>query len=258
MIVRLTGGLGNQMFQYAFGRSLSMQRYDPLKFVWSRSTWDYGLDAYNTRIELVNPPIHAPVYEEPGFAYDHGVMTSLKGSYYKGYWQSPKYFSKYADELRQELTPKVIRPEVKDRASELRAENSVFVHVRRGDYTNPGTKDFHGLMPSEYYREAQNYLREKLNKPTFYYFSDDPKWVTDNLYIDFSLGEQVLGGTGNLHEDLYLMRNCRHGIGANSTFSWFGNWLGEHPDRVSIAPKKWFTNESIDTADLIPPHWIRL
>jgi len=258
MIVRLSGGLCNQMFMYSFGRALSMERHDPVKFVWARSTWDYGLGDFNTLIELTNPPIHAPIYEEPGFAFDQGVYTSLKGSYFKGYWQSEKYFEKYSSEIRQELTLKCVLPETEKQAEKLRNQNSVAVHIRRGDYINSGTKEFHGILPWEYYRDAKNYLREKINNPKFFFFSDESEdWVKDNFYIDFSSGEEETVHTGNASQDLYLMSQCRHGIMANSTFGWWSNWLGDYSERIVVAPQKWFQAD-MDTKDLIPDRWIRL
>lgn len=260
MIVRLSGGLCNQMFMWAFGRALSLERGVPVKYHWARSTWDYALDAYyDAKVDLTTPTSTARIYDELGFAFDYGVFTAPLDTYYRGYWQSEKYFYKYADVIRKELkanpTPNYIAWSL---AQELRSQNSVFVHVRRGDYTNPGTKEFHGTLPWEYYRDAMNYMREKLNSPKFYFFSDDTKWVRENFYTDFSLGEWTVISGFNQHEDLYLMQNCRHGIMANSTFGWWANWLGEHPDRVCIAPKRWFMNPDINTNDLIPERWIRI
>lgn len=254
MIVRLTGGMANQFFMYAFGRSLSLRRNEPVTFEWRRSTWDYALDAYNVNVRqgVVLDPKR--IYEEPSFAYDPNVWEQPSDTYFKGYWQSAKYFERPGN-LRRELTLKErFGALTEGTADSLASQNSCFIHVRRGDYaSNPSTAAFHGFPGLHYYYQAIEYVKEKVQDPVFYLFSDDPLWCMQNFpYPVFS----VVGG--NQHEDLYLMRNCRHGIGANSTFSWWANWLGEHPDRVSIAPKKWFTDETINTNDLIPENWIRL
>lgn len=256
MIVRLTGGLSNTLFMYAFGRSLSICRNEPVQFDWCRSTWDFALDAYNidVKAERCYPSNLKHIYEEPGFAFDSKSLEQPPDTYFKGYWQSPKYFVA-TESLRAELTLKEkFNALVEGTADALASENSCFVHIRRGDYvSNPVTEAFHGFPGLDYYNQAIGYIQEKIQNPKFYIFSDDPAWCRQNFPYD------VLSLAGaSQHEDLYLMRNCRHGIGANSTFSWWANWLGEHPDRVSIAPRKWFTNPDIDTSDLIPSHWTRL
>lgn len=253
MIVRLTGGLCNQLFMYAFGRSLSAQRMESLRFVWARSTWDYALDKFNCQVDLVNPPLHNPIYDEKTFAFDKDAYAAPKDTYFRGYWQSEKYFFD-AKRLREEITLRFIRPEVALVADLLRNQNSVFLHIRRGDYLTPGTAAYHGnlghaSLQEGYYKDAVNYILEKVNDPKFIVFSDDPEWCRQNLpypVIHFSH-----------HEDLYLMSQCKHGIGANSTFSWWANWLGETPDRICIAPVKWFNAEA-DTRDIIPQRWVKL
>jgi hypothetical protein len=254
MIVRLSGGMSNQIFMYAFGRSLSEYKQEPVEFFWARSTWDYALDNFNVRVNLVNAPFNNPIYDEKTFAFDRDVYATPPDTYFRGYWQTEKYFVN-PKRLREEITLRFIRPEVAYMADLLRNQNSVFIHVRRGDYLTPGTAAYHGnlgqaSLQDGYYKDAVNYILEKINDPKFLVFSDDPEWCQQNLpypVIHFSQ-----------HEDLYLMSQCRHGIGANSTFSWFGNWLGEHPKRISIVPERWFVNPEIDTSDLIPKGWVRL
>lgn len=251
VIVRLTGGLANQMFGYAFGRGVSAQRGIDVKYVWQRSTWDYGLDAYNVKMDLVNPPVHAPVYDEKTFAFDYGVYTAPINSYYRGYWQTEKYFEDIAAEIREELTPKVLRPEIQDLGKWLQNQNTVAVHVRRGDYLNQGTKDFHGLLDMDYYVRAMSYFQESVQAPKFIMFSDDPEWCRRNFQLP------VMQGFSQV-EDLYLMSSCRHGIMANSTFSWWGNWLGDYPGRKVLASVNWFTDPNINTKDLIPERWTKI
>lgn len=256
MIVRLTGGFANQALMYMFGRSLSIRRNEPVQFHFARSTWDYALEPYNLKIDLAKPTLLNRVYEEPGFAFDSKALEQPSNTYFTGYWQSYKYWTE-PETLRQEFTLREsLSALVLGVADQLKNQNSCFVHIRRGDYvSNPVTEAFHGFPGLDYYKQAMDYVREKVANPKFYIFSDDPEWCRQNFQNSIS----VLTTPGlSQHQDLFLMRNCRHGIGANSTFSWLANWLGEHPERVSIAPKKWFTNPEINTNDLIPEHWIRL
>lgn len=261
MIVRLTGGLGNQMFGYAFGRALSLRHNETVYYHWCRSTWDYALDAYSLQASQVRTSDFNKMYQEPDFSFDPKALEQPVDTYFAGYWQSPLYFKDYADVIKQDFAPKQRYPyysEVEKLADKMRDENSVFVHVRRGDYTNPGTKEFHGILPWEYYRDAKRYIKEKINSPKFYFFSDQPEWVREHFYTDFSLGQEEVISGFNQHDSLYLMQACRHGIGANSSFSWWANWLADYPGRVNITPRRWFTNPDINTNDLFPEHWVRL
>lgn len=259
MIVRLTGGLGNQMFLYAFGRAVGLDRGLQTEYYFGRSTWDYALDPYKAHIQLVNQPVHTPKYVEPVFAFDPNVYTTPPDIYYNGYFQSEKYFKKHEATIREELSLKTpVREHVSDLALQMRSENSVFIHVRLGDYMKPGTKEFHGSLPWEYYRAAKRHVEERVSQPKYYFFSDEPETVRQMFYTNFSLGREGVIDGFTQHEDLYLMRNCRHGIGANSTFSWWANWLGDYPGRVCVAPYRWFANPDIDTSDLIPKRWTRL
>lgn len=252
MIVRLTGGLANQLFMWSFGRSLSLLHNKPVQYHWCRSTWDYALDAYDIKVDLVKPQPVRRVYTEASFSYDCKALEQPADSYFIGYWQSAGYFLDPLG-LRKQIQLKNAPSELTQGvADKLKNENSCFIHVRRGDYTNPGTAAIHGILGMDYYNRAIEYVMEKVQSPKFYVFSDDPEWCSKNFPYP------IIGGKLGPHQDLYLMRDCRHGIGANSTFSWWANWLGNHPDRVSIAPEKWFVNPEINTQDLIPPTWIRL
>lgn len=260
MIVRLTGGLCNQIFMYAFGRSMSLRRNEPVQFDWRPSPGRdyYALDAYNVKVDLVKKPMQAPfVYIEPGFAFDAKALEQPTGTAFIGYWQSEKYFFK-SEIWREELTlQRPMRYAAIRVAEQLRRENSVFIHVRRGDYLNPGTAAYHGNLghanlQEGYYKDAIAYITEKVNNPKFVIFSDDPTWCQQNMPYP------VISAQGfNRCEDLYLMSQCRHAILANSSFSWWGAWLGDYSGRICIAPKKWF-NADVDTSTLIPDRWVRL
>lgn len=256
MIVRLTGGIGNQLFGYLFGRALSLRRNEPVQFHWAKATREYALDLYNVDVELVQPTGNEPIYDEPGFAFDANALNQPPNTYYRGYWQSPKYWQKYWPELRKHLTLKdPVRIEIEAIAKRLAYDpSSVFLHVRRNDYvTNPGVSAFHGNLGMDYYERAIQAVRQRLSNPHFMVFSDDPVWCAQNFKFPVISTENY-----QRHEDLYLMQHCWHGIGANSSFSWFANWLGNHPNRIAVMPEKWFTDASINTLDLMPATWIRV
>lgn len=242
MIVRLTGGLGNQLFMYAFGRSVAMATQEPeLSFHWCRSTWDYALGPFHLPIKLTEP-YDRPIYNEKGFVFDPGVYNTYEGSYFQGYWQSEKYFN--VDLIRKDFDPWV------HGRMTTQFLRKGFIHVRRGDYLNRGTKEFHGLLPAEYYQLAISYIRQRVPGVTFEVFTDDPD-------MRQFMGYPVVS-TESQHLDLHTLTKYSHAILANSTFSWWGAWLGEKPDQIVVAPKQWFADPKIDTSDLIPDRWVRL
>jgi Glycosyl transferase family 11 len=242
MLVRLTGGLGNQLFMYAFGRSLATIKNESLKFDWRRSTWDYALEPFRLPIILIEPTTVPLVYTENGFKWDSDAYKKPEGTYYNGYWQSEKYFN--VDLLRKDFSWWVNSP------LRVQFKNKAFIHVRRGDYLNRGTKEFHGLLPLEYYQAAIDYIKERVPDITFEVFTDDPD-------MREFLGYTVVS-TGNQHLDLHTMTKYSHAILANSTFGWWASWLGEHSSQIVVAPKRWFNDPKIDTSDLIPERWVRL
>jgi hypothetical protein len=250
MIVNLTGGLGNQLFMYAFGRGVAETTGRPLGFCWKRSVWDYVLDRY-VDVLLVTDPC-GPIYRERSMLFDKEVYhPAASEHYFCGYWQTEKYFRHIAGRLRDEIQPRFnIDREWLIQGERLAAENSVLIHVRRGDYTLQANVEAHGIVPVEYYTKAMATFPMDAK---FYAFSDDKEWCRNNLP-----GVVVLP-TPSADVDFYLMRHCHHAIIANSSFGWWAAFLGPDCDGGTvIAPKKWFgpTNQHIDTSDLIPARWL--
>jgi hypothetical protein len=246
-IVRLTGGLCNTMFMYAFGRSLSVRKNVSVDFHWCRSTWDYSLGAYNVKPNLVEPFAGMKVYNEKSTAHDPEVLNAPEETYFKGYWQSEKYFEE--DVIRKELVLSHPTEEMLAKAKEIRNyDNSVFIHVRHGDYlTTPETNAYHGVLPYDYYIRAIDYMRTKVTNPEFFVFSDDIDWCR-------TVGLPGTFINAGLHGDLYLMRCCKHAIIANSSYSWFGAWLGKA--EIVMVPKPWF--RATASGDIIPERWKRI
>lgn len=223
MVIRLQGGLGNQMFQYAYGIS----RDRNLKV-------DVGLLASG------NPPrsldlasfVDLQIVEDP---------TGLTD-----YWQSEKYFDTTL--IRNLYRKPKGQPgkEILNLAGKIfGAPESCFVGVRRADYLWPERLAYHGVMPIGYYREAMAMMPEGTK---FFCFSDDPEWASENLHLPSVRTEPAW--------DIWLMSLCKHAIIANSTFHWWGAWLGADRKGKVIAPKNWFANGQ--PWNIVPDRWITI
>lgn len=285
IIVRLTGGLGNQLFQYAAARRLAHVNDSPLKLDLSHFGRNpgrtYALAPFNIQASIaspgevawfngrekirrlkrflrsLDPRAHWQWVMQRSLYFDATILT-LKGNVYlDGAWQSEKYFADLAPILRQEL---VVRsePDETNRAlsEQIHSVESVSLHIRRGDYaTNPTTRRVHGLCSLEYYDSAVRWLAERVSQPQFFVFSDDPEWVQENLQLDYPTTVVRHNGPDKHYEDLRLMSQCRHHIIANSSFSWWGAWLSMHLNKIIIAPQQWLREFQYDIHDIVPAAW---
>ncbi len=281
IIVKMMGGIGNQMFQYAAGRRLSIKHKTILKldlsFLLDRTprenfTYrDYELGVFNIHENFVSP-LEIKIFwvkqklklinlvNEPQH-YFHESMSSISdNSYLVGYWQSEKYFKDVEDTIRYEFNVKFKAEGINKKiAEEINSCESVSVHIRRGDYvSNPETNKYHGLCPLEYYQKALKKITSRIENPHFFIFSDDPEWAQKNLDFEHPSKFITHNGAEKSYEDMRLMSLCKHNIIANSSFSWWGAWLNRNPDKIVIAPRKWFNDPSINTDDLIPESWMRI
>lgn len=291
IITRLVGGLGNQMFQYAIGRRLSCMHHVPLKLDISGfkdyTLWTYRLDHFAIHADIASVPeieevkFHSRtgvlramgnlvvysvpyyqrnIYREPHFFYDPNILKCKNDVYLEGYWQSEKYFKNIEHLIRSEFTP-VTEPDNPNEkmADEIRSCESVNLHVRRGDYvSNSTTNAYHGTCSLEYYRGAIRIIEKNVINPRFFIFSDDPLWVRDNINTGHPSTIVDFNGPDKDYQDMRLMSLCQHHIIANSSFSWWSAWLSTNPQKIVIAPKRWFAAQGIDTTDLLPESWIRL
>lgn len=175
-----------------------------------------------------------------------------------GYFQEEIHFLSIREALLQELQPKTPLPETyRAWADQARTAASVAVHIRRGDYVhNAGAAALHGVLPESYYRHAISLIQEKVNEPLFFFFSDDIEWVKSH-FADTG-GIFISSPEGTPHHDLELMRQCRHQVIANSSFSWWGAWLNTHPDKVVIAPEQWFADKEMNRRISLPENWLRI
>lgn len=289
IIVELIGGLGNQMFQYAAGRSLAFHHNTDLKLDISHFTSKgitprrYSLRSFAVkeifatkqdllRVRMPSSTVHnffVSAYctmvghpqimykKERHFQFDPDFFSTSDNSYLEGYWQSPRYFEKYADTIRQEFTLRC-NPGLPNEclAEHIRQSEAVSVHIRRGDYiSNPVVFQHHGTCSLDYYDTAIGRIAEKCSNPHFYLFSDDPDWVQQNLAIEYPHTYVTHNRNSYDAADLWLMSLCRHHIIANSSFSWWGAWLSSNPEKIVIAPKRWVNDETLDTRDLNPSSW---
>lgn len=282
VVVRLKGGLGNQLFQYAAGRSLAERLQADLKVdvaAFGSGDRRYGLGHFIAspqvatpeevrsaggarRIQLVLGMLHArgPVLRERHFHFDRRFEQIATSVYLDGYWQSERYFAHIAplvrDELRVRVAPSIANAATLER---IRAGTSVAVHVRRGDYvTNAKARRTHGGCPPDYYTAACRFVVERTRRPSFFVFSDDPEWVRANLSFPGAVEYVDHNGPRDAHEDLRLMAACQHHVIANSTFSWWGAWLGHSKTQIVVAPQRWFATRTRRTADLFPTQWVLL
>jgi len=291
--VQILGGLANQMFQYAAGRSLADRLRCPLKLdltgFRTYERWPYRLDLFPiedpvapaAELEYLfprksplkrfiekrilgrrNQPRNEGVFQEPHWHFTPDLFAQRPPVWLHGYWQSSKYF----DSIRAYLLDTfVMRAPVSDpsRAVLRRMQDtmSVSVHVRRGDYVrDPHVSRIHGTCSIEYYRRAISLMRSLHGDVTFFVFSDDPDYVRSRF--EFCPGYHLVEGNCDVPvEDLFLMSRCRHHIVANSSFSWWGAWLNPGSDKTVIAPRRWFSDETLQhtfTYDLYPDGWITI
>jgi len=197
-------------------------------------------------------------YLEKTFHFNPEILDLPDQTYLDGYFQSEKYFNDIEKILRKEFTLKDPLPQkAAEIAKQIRATESVSLHVRRGDYiTNKAASNFHGICDLDYYRKAINFIQHKIPTPLFYIFSDDPAWVKENLPLPTS-ATFMADHVDKDYIELILMGYCKHNILANSSFSWWGAWLNENPNKLVVAPINWFKDPGINTNDLIPNNWTR-
>jgi hypothetical protein len=141
----------------------------------------------------------------------------------------------------------------------ITAANAVSVHVRRGDYiSNPSAQHFHGTCGLDYYKKAVELILSKVNDPHFFIFSDDVKWVADNFMKEIRATIVDINDGSSAVKDMQLMSACKHHIIANSSFSWWGAWLGSNADKIVIGPRQWFADAAVDTGSVLPDSWYKL
>jgi hypothetical protein len=263
--VIITGGLGNQMFQYAFALALSKHYKDRviLDTSWYNftKTREYQLGAFNISLDLGYTLVNNDtLVQEVYNIFDPTVFDYKKNIVFKGYWQSEKYFIKYKDLLKLEFTlKKELHKKSEIYKKMIIKTESISIHIRRTDYvTHPYTNRIHGTCSIAYYQEAISILKKTTNNPYFFIFSDNLDWAKENLDNNENMIFVELDQNIPDYEEIILMSLCKHNIIANSSFSWWGAWLNQNPNKIIIAPEKWFNDDDYYTRDLIPREWIAI
>lgn len=282
IVVKLQGGLGNQLFQYAFGRNLALKRGEDLLFdeaglnsqqVIKRN---YSLTPFNIAAQVARPEQITKI------KYPLGIFSELirifqskilrlfyigwnphllnsRRHYFAGFFQSYKYLEPIRENLLTEITLKDnLGEKYNDLLEKMRSMNSVSLHVRRGDFvSDPYTKAAHYTFGLEYYEAAIESMNAKISNPVYFVFSDDIAWVKDNLKINSSVIFVSAPSTRDF-EELILMSKCKNNIIANSSFSFWGAWLNQNQEKIVIAPSKWNNVYANEYKDLLPPEWLKL
>ena len=292
IIVKLIGGLGNQMFQYATARSLAEKHSTILKLdltgfeayklhrysLHCFHIWEYIAthneiksiigDSQNFTNRLKRKVTaklgfsdgNQNLIREKYFHFDPTILELKDNVLIDGFWQSEKYFADIPDILRREFDVKYKQdPDSKEFSELIQSNESISIHVRRADYVqNQVTNQVHGTCDRAYYDRCVNHIEARVSNPHFFIFSDEPEWARENLKLSHPTTIVDCNDPSRNYEDLRLMSQCQHNIIANSSFSWWGAWLNSNPNKIVCAPEKWFNDPTRDTKDLIPNVWIKL
>jgi hypothetical protein len=294
--IHLVGGLGNQMFQYAFGIALA-QHYQTnllLDGSWygclSAGTTSRQMDLMclkisntqfippqkeafsfvkSTRLKKLlqsflpgGPVIHR---EKNGFVFDPDIFTlnsaNTKTHFFMGYWQAFKYIDAIRSQLQSEFQPRAgLNQHYQYYRSLIQSSPATMVHVRRGDYVHlPAAAQFHGVLSLNYYLTGMRLILEREPSTQFFLFSDDLPWCRKNFPHDFKITFiERSDAEDSDAQEIDLMTYCQHFIIANSSFSWWGAWLRKNVDGLVISPNRWIADTTLDLSDLLPANWKKL
>jgi len=255
IITKLQGGLGNQMFQWAYGKALSIIHgtellldTDYYNYQYNNTHRNFELNKFPNLINDNSFPNNKPIIEiTDNFIYKEFLYDKNNNYYLNGYWQSEKYFSGISELIKQNFKPD---DKTLEKLKKIIKKNSVSLHIRRTDYLT--SNGFHPIQMLDYYNEALEMIG---NYDHILIFSDDITWCKENLKYKNMI---FIDGQDNI-DDLWLMSLCKHNIIANSSFSWWGAWLNNNNDKIVISPKKWFgDNSNLNYSDIIPNNWIKI
>lgn len=289
IIVHLKGGLGNQMFQYAFSKNYALRgrrlyfdlkAYSPRSG--SHSPVKYELESlFKPKVEELPEwgydYFYSPLVwwrasrkinflkfrcvEESDLRFDEAFLNQTGNIRFSGYFQNEKYFSGIQREIREDFAFTGIPSRSIGRVlDDIQQSESVSIHVRRGDYVTRASQS-HGVLPLTYHRNAIELMRKMVNNPRFFIFTDDMEWVKQEFHTileDYTLVEHELKSHSSI--DMHLMSRCKHNITANSSFSWWGAWLNDNPRKVVVTTRKWCVDPVLDlqTSDIAPKNWLRI
>jgi hypothetical protein len=287
IIVKIYGGMANQLFQYAAGYALAKYHNVALKldisyfqemnedtkreFELSKFPIDYTIAtqeeidqvfkfrsmdyAWNKLIPLGKKRFYGE--KKPGY-YD-SFFNLGDTVYLRGYFQSEKYFAKHKQLIIEQFKINTVNfKHLLPQAQTLSNSNSVALHIRLGDYLNPTLSGIMAPFNLDYYKKAIALIKQKISNPSFYIFSDQINLAKelldveiDAIYVDASISK-------NADQDFFLMQSCQHQIITNSSFSWWAAYLNQYPQKIVIAPQKWYKDHFGDATNLFPDNWVVL
>lgn len=293
IVVKVCEGIGNQLFQYAFARSIQIRSgvkvfldtgsYTDERFPVRRTSTkrSYELNHFNIRISEAGDEVlrkyrflirkdmvgrwisvlaehHLWIYkvtiQQNAWEYKENYLKSRGNIYYKGWFQNPGYFASVRKQLVREITPKYKIHILPELKKMLQEDNMVAVHCRRGDY-----KHIRNCLPEDYYMKAMAYMEEKLEKPQYLFFSDDLAWTRGQFGSKENIHYIDEYGKFEDYEELMIMSRCRNLIIANSTFSWWAAWLNSYKNKIVIMPRIWvYTRGKESSFPDSPSEWIKI
>lgn len=291
--VNINAGLANQMFHYAFGRGLITKGYDVVYDQTNfkpRKEWAFEAitlqDAF-PNIEISSMPEghfkwvmnnttkgkimrrlcnlfgREKYIMEKSYAYTPNMERCASSMcIYRGFWHSEKYFEHCKEDIIKQFSFLPFdEPKNMEISKKMAQENSVAIHLRKGkDYLQSELMG-KGLCTADYYMDAIKYIKDRVKNPVFYVFTDNPEWVKENLpQFEYTLVDWNEVSGKRSFRDMQLMSCAKHNIIGNSTFSWWGAWLNPNPDKIVIAPLKWFNPVSkfMSREDVVCDSWVRL
>lgn len=274
--IKIKGGFGNQLFQYAkaleiqnnFGGDIYslIEFHNPLN---TKRPYLLNLKHFKLKKSLLSfvkfyfyllPFKRVQIFKELKIYKYHQIIPNKKYILLDGYWQTFKSVHLVKVQLYNQIFNQIeLNHNMKSYLKKIKCNNSVALHIRRGDYvTNKFANRFHGVLSMDYYQNAIDLLKSKFSDLKFIFFSDDIPWAKKY----FSNLNSIFIENNNMQQkelsEIYLMMNCKHFIIANSSFSWWGAFMSKNEkNNIIIAPKKWL-NQNVSTIDLIPKHWIKI
>lgn len=288
--VKLWGGIGNQLFQYAFGQYLKLNLNVQVYYYFDSIIFDHTDKSILKIIKDINiiqekdvlpfflhnkivykifrkivqtlPMLYPTIYVEKDMRCK--LVLPKESVIYDGYWQSYKYSNNNIF-LQKIIRDNLMQISELDYYQQIISCESVSLHVRRGDYLNAENAKIYYDCDLEYYKKSIQYILSKLQAPVFFIFSNDIDWVKNNFYICGDINCVFIDNTTKKIQDdvaikeLMLMSMCKHNIIANSTFSWWGAYLNANEKKIVISPREWFKNYlNVIMPDLIPQSWIKI
>ena len=283
IVVRIAGGLGNQMFQYATAFSLALRHGAELVLdtSWTLEigrtfeldcfrldarvcpVWKVGRVPNASRIVRAaqhlrpsrRPWLHVIAEDHHTNEFDPAVLDAPDDTYLCGYWQFPEYFSAHEADVRHSLAFPQLSGEAASVAEEIKSERAISVHVRRGDFLE---HEHLRNLDAGYYVRGTSAIIDVVGDARIFVFSDDPRWCSENL--QFAGATTVVDRASDPRrawEDMCLMSLCDHHVIANSTYSWWGAWLNPSADKIVVAPARWVGSDH-RVGDPVPQEWTRI